>query len=181
MAMYPESFRKPPEHRVDLSGLKSNNPGAIVRAATEWTSKSASAFSDAIDQSHTPSYLHHHPRLSPVYRALRRAHAFDRGNQKYIDLMEAERKKIARQMSRQHSWFEDEYKLAPLEGNLDSQKSFFIQASDIAAGIAKHLFEVGGIFSVTMSFEYVMFNGKRMSQNEAYETMKKWQELGYFN
>ncbi|HAF22344.1 MAG TPA: hypothetical protein DCK93_05435 [Blastocatellia bacterium] len=70
---------------------------------------------------------------------------------------------------------------SPLQGDVDSRKSYYVQASDIAAGIAKHLYENGGIFTVTQNFEYVIFNGRRISQNEAYETTKKWQELGYYN
>jgi hypothetical protein len=56
-----------------------------------------------------------------------------------------------------------------------------MQASDIAAGIAKYLYERGEILAVTLHFEYVMLNGERISQNDAYETMLKWRQLGYYN
>ncbi|MFN0277919.1 MAG: hypothetical protein ACKVRN_04875 [Pyrinomonadaceae bacterium] len=39
----------PPNYKIDLKHLQSKTPGAIVRTATEWTAKSASAFSEAID------------------------------------------------------------------------------------------------------------------------------------
>jgi hypothetical protein len=170
----------PPDHEVDISRLKGSKPGSIVRAATEWASKSASAFSDAIDACFTHPYLHHHPALNPVYKALRECHAFDQGNQKYIDLMEDERKEIAHEMS-YHAYWQEIYPMAPYRGDVDSRKSYFVQAADLAGGIAGYLYEHGGVFTVTLNFEYVMFNGKRISQNEAYETMKIWQELGYFS
>lgn len=78
-------------------------------------------------------------------------------------------------------WQEEEYPFEPLYGDVDSGESFYIQASDIAAGIAKHLFETGGIIAVTKHFEYVMFNGKRTSLEDAHETILKWRNLGYFN
>lgn len=183
---YGYGFRKylgtpsPPDHDIDMSRLKSRKPGSIVRAATEWTAKSASAFSDAIDSTFTEYiFPHQHPLSNPVYRKLRQSHAFDRGNDKYIDLMEDERKVIAREMS--YAFWQEIYPLVPLRGDVDSKKSYFIQASDLAGGIASHLYEHGGIFTVTMHFEYVIFNGERISQNDAYETMRKWQEMGYYN
>ena len=175
-----EGFGPPlPDHRIPLSRFKSSNQ-SIVRTVTEWTSKSASVFSDAIDSISYAGVYQNHPMMDPVFRALRKSHAFDRGNKKLVDLTDDERKEVARSM-RYHDFWLKQYPFAPSQGNIDSSKSFYIQASDIAAGIAKHLYENGGIFTVAQNFEYVIFNGRRVSQNEAYETTKKWQELGYYN
>jgi hypothetical protein len=66
-----------------------------------------------------------------------------------------------------------------LYGNIDSSRSFYTQAADIAGGIAAHLYEQGVILEVTMHFKSVMFNGRRINETEAYEAMKKWRELRY--
>jgi hypothetical protein len=172
---------RPPDHKIDLEHFKSSNPGSIVRAATEWTAKSASAFSEAIDSTFTEYfYPYQHPALNPVYKALRKSHAFDEGNKKSIGVMEYERKQIAREMS-YHDYWEEVYPLEPLHGEIDSKKSFFMQASDIAVGIAKYLYEQREVLEVTLHFEYVMFNGRRITQNDAYETIMKWRQLGYYN
>lgn len=172
---------RPPEHKIDLAHFKSSTKGAIVRAVTEWTAKSASAFSEAIDSTYTEYfYPYQHPALNPVYRALRKSHAFDEGNEKSVGVMELERRQLAREMT-YHDYWQQMYPLDPLHGNIDSKKSFYMQASDIAVGIAKHLYEQGEILAITLHFVYVMFNGKRISQNDAYETVLKWRHLGYYN
>lgn len=170
------------DHTIELDGFRSKKKGSIVRAVTEWTAKSASAFSEAIDSVTFNEYMMHHPHMNPVYRALRKSHAFDEGNEKSIGLMESERQSIANRMKyRGYGYWDDYYPLQPLYGNVKSQESFYMQASDIAAGIARYLYEQGEALAVTIHFEYVMLNGKRTSQNDAYETMLKWRQLGYYN
>jgi hypothetical protein len=174
-------YARLPDHKIDLEHFKSSRPGSIVRAATEWTAKSASAFSEAIDSTFTGYlYPYQHPLLNPVYKALRKSHAFDEGNDRSVKVMEVERKQIAREMS-YHDYWQEMYPLDPLHGKIDSKKSFFMQASDIAVGIAKYLYEQGEVLAVTLHFEYVMFNGRRIYQNDAYETIMKWRQLGYYN
>lgn len=168
------------DHKIHLDGFKSKKAGSIIRAVTEWTAKSASAFSEAINSVTFNEYMMHHPLMNPVYRALRKSHAFDEGNQKSIDLMESERKAILGHMRRLLYW-DESHRLKPLRGGIKSHESFFMQAADIAAGIAKYLYENGEILAVTLHFEYVMLNGERISQNDAYETMLKWRQLGYYN
>ncbi len=180
------SFFGPPrfEHNIDLEGFRSKKKGSIVRAVTEWTAKSASAFSEVIDSVTFNEYMMSHPVMNPVYRALRKSHAFDEGNEKNIGLMESERQAIAKRMAYGAYWdgyWYDHYPLLPLHGKVKSQESFYMQASDIAAGIARYLYEQGEILAVALHFEYVMLNGKRISQNDAYETMLKWRQLGYYN
>jgi len=172
---------RPPEYKIDLGQFKSSTQKALVRSVTEWTTKSASAFSEAIDSTFT-EYFHpyQHPALNPVYQALRKSHAFDEGNEKSVGIMEVERDRIARMLSAYDYW-QQMYPLARLHGNIESKKSFYIQASDIAVGIARHLYEQGEMLAVTLHFVYVMLNGKRISQDDAYETTQKWRQLGYYN
>jgi hypothetical protein len=181
----PNSFLGRPrfDHKIELDGFRSKKKGSIVRAVTEWTSKSASAFSEAMDSVTFNEYMMQHPGLNPVYRALQKSHAFDEGNEKSIGLMEIERQAITNRMryGGYAGYWYDHYPLRPLCGNVKSQESYYMQASDIAAGIARYLYERGESFAVTLHFEYVMLNGKRISQNDAYETMLKWRQLGYYN
>lgn len=186
MAIYADEefanmFPKLPDYEIDISRLKSKSPGAIIRAATEYTAKSASVFTDAIEACFEKPYFHHHPLFNPVFNALRHSHAFDKGNKQYIDLMEDERKEISMQISRRERFNPYGRKsLLKLEGDVESKESYYIQASDFAAGIASHLYEDDGIFTITSHFEYVMFNGKRVSQNDAYEIKKEWLEMDYY-
>lgn len=181
----PNSFWGRPrfDHKIELDGFRSKKKGSIVRAVTEWTAKSASAFSEAMDSVTFNEYMMQHPVLNPVYRALRKSHAFDEGNEKSIGLMESERQAITDRMiyGGYGGYWVDRYPLRPLYGNVKSQESYYMQASDIAAGIARYLYERGEAFDVTLHFEYVMLNGKRVSQNDAYELMLKWRQLGYYN
>lgn len=179
-----ESVLRPPrfEHKIELDGFRSKKKGSIVRAVTEWTAKSASAFSEAMDSVTFNQYMMDHPLLNPVYRALRKSHAFDEGNEKSIGMMESERQAITNRLKYGgYGYWHDYYPLRPLHGKVKSQEAYYMQASDIAAGIAKYLYERGEAFAVTLHFEYVMLNGKRVSQNDAYETMLKWRQLGYYN
>lgn len=74
----------------------------------------------------------------------------------------------------------DELHLSPLY-SLDSSKSFFVQAADIAAGITKYLYEIGSILEVALHFDYVTLNGWRVSQNDAYEIMREWKQKRYLD
>jgi hypothetical protein len=172
-------FRSPPDHRIPLERFQSANSGSIVRIVTKWTAMSASVFSDAIDEVFSAPYYHYHPLMDPVHRALRQSHAFDGGNKKLVDLTDDERKTVARSLQRFGEW-QYEYPFNPLY-EVNSRESFYTQASDIAAGIAKLLYEQGQIIAVTQRFVYVIFNGKRTSASDAHEIMKKWREHGYLN
>lgn len=119
----------PPDHRIPLSRFKSS-ANSIVRTVTEWTSKSASVFSDAIDSVSYGGSYDHHPMADPVFRALQKSHAFDRGNKKLVDLTDDERTEVARSM-KYHAFWLKQYPFARLQGDVDSSRSFYVQASDI--------------------------------------------------
>jgi hypothetical protein len=172
-------FRRPPDHEIPLSRFQSANKGSIVRTVTKWTAMSASVFSDAMDEVFTAPFYHHHPLLDPVYRALRQSHAFDDGNKKLVDLTDDERSTVARHLHPYNFWME-EFPFSPLY-EVKSRQSFFIQATDIASGIASFLYEHGQIVAVAQHFVYVIFNGRRISHSDAYEIMRKWRERKYLN
>lgn len=72
----------------------------------------------------------------------------------------------------------DGLRLSPLH-SVDSRESFYIQAADIAAGIARYLYEIGGIQEVASRFDYVTLNGRRVCQDDASEVMREWKQKGY--
>lgn len=172
---------RPPIPKVNLEPFKSQNPGSIVRNVTNWTSRSASVFADAIDSVFSDRF---HPfQTDAVYSRLLDSHAFDEGNEKAIGWIENQRDEVVR-----HVEYYSEFARAMryrghrpsrLYGDIDSRRSFYTQAADIAGGIAAQLYEQGVILEVTKHFKSVMFNGRPITQAEAYEAMRKWRELRY--
>jgi hypothetical protein len=151
--------------------------GRSIGKAVKWTSKSASVFYPAIDDLFDSRYS------SPVffqYRvagALNYTHAFDGGDDQAIGWMEENRLEVLQRIAYQ-LWC-DGISLRPLQGKICSQESYYTQASDIAAGFAKQLFEHGGIVSLTNRFDHVTYNGRRISQADAQEKMRQWKREGY--
>jgi hypothetical protein len=56
---------------------------------------------------------------------------------------------------------------------VESKESFYIQAADIAAGIASHIYASEGLIGVVERFEYVTYNGVRLSRSDAEQEVKK--------
>jgi hypothetical protein len=172
---------RPTRREVSLEPFKSQNPGSIIRNVTNWTCKSASVFADAIDSIFSDRLYPF--QVDAVYRRLFESHAFDEGNEKALGWIEEQRDEVVREVE----YFSDFARAmrrrgrrpSPLYGGIDSRRSFYIQACDIAGGIAAHLYEQGVILEVTKHFKSVMFNGRPITQAEAYEAMKKWRELRY--
>ncbi|MFN0140002.1 MAG: hypothetical protein ACKVQW_07930 [Pyrinomonadaceae bacterium] len=175
----PSFVPPPPSFKIDISKFQTRSPGAIVRSVTEFTAKSASAFTEALDLTMAGKYRGQYSPLNPVYHALRKAHAFDEGNENSIEIMEEERRRIARRMRYFDYVVGENYGLAPLEGRIESSNSFLIQAADIASRIASFLIESEGLFSVAQSFDYVMYNGKRLREEEAFNITREHRKLGY--
>lgn len=174
------SFVPPrPSFKFDISKFKTRNPGAIVRSVTEFAAKSVSAFTEAIDLTMAGKYRGQYSPFNPVYNALKKAHAFDEGNENSIEIMEEERRRLVRRMRFVEYGIGENYGLAPLEGRLESSKSFLIQAADVASRIASFLVETEGLFTVAKSFDYVMYNGKRLREEEAFNITQEYRKLGY--
>jgi hypothetical protein len=155
--------------------------GSVVKNAVVYTSKSGAAFSGAMDVFST-FYGSDFLMRRRLNQAVEASHAFDKGNERAIDWLEDERRIIAKEILMRNAYrygYEyDELRLSPLY-SIDSRKSLFVQAADIAAGIAKYLYEIGSILEVTLRFDYVTFNGWRISQDDAAEKMKEWKQKGY--
>ncbi|MBX3282924.1 MAG: hypothetical protein KF756_10645 [Acidobacteria bacterium] len=169
----------PPPMRIDVSKFKSSKSGAIVRSVTEFSAKSASAFSEALDITMSGSYHGRYHPINPVFTALRKSHAFDEGNESAIEIMEEERRRIVRRMRHFEYHIGDDHGLRPLEGRIESSKSYLIQAADIASRIASFLLETEGLFTIARSFEYVMYNGKRLYEERAFNISAEYKKMGY--
>jgi hypothetical protein len=154
-----------------------NNPRSIVRSVTAWSAKSAAAFEPAlhcIEDLEEEIELY---RFLPEQLIKRRMesrilsrHAFDEGNQRHIELLEDARLSILKTLSSSESWCP----LNPQQGypQFKSRESFFGQAADIAAGIATHVMEAQALVATVSQFEYVTYNGIRVSRKDAEEQMR---------
>ncbi|MGA8313239.1 MAG: hypothetical protein WB755_24660 [Terriglobales bacterium] len=56
---------------------------------------------------------------------------------------------------------------------LESKESYYLQAADFGAGIASDIYASHKLIGVVERFEYVTFNGVRVSRSDAEEEMKK--------
>jgi hypothetical protein len=173
---------RPRMKEISIEPFKSKNPGSIIRNVTNWTSKSASVYTEAFD---SISSDHFYPfQADAVYRRLMESHAFDEGNEKAIGWVEQDRDDVVKHVE----YYSDfaramRYRGRPrpsrLYGGIDSRRSFYVQAADIAGGIAALLYEQGLVFEVAKYFKSVMFNGWPITQAEAYEAMVNWRERRY--
>jgi hypothetical protein len=152
-----------------------------VGRSVKWTSKSAPVFTYAMDNLfeqgwYGDSFYHQ----LKVFRSLKPSHAFDKGDDKAVLWIDRSRQEVVNILAPQVTLYLPKG-LNPLYGDVSSDQSFFTQASDIAAGFARQLYEQEGIVSLSGRFEYVTFNGVRISRSDAEETMREWSQMGYIN
>jgi len=101
-------------------------------------------------------------------------HAFDEGHPRHIELLEDARACVLETLSNPMSWLQRMRKTEQTGyAQFDSRESYFGQAADIAAGFARHLLEEEGLVGAVSRFEYVTYNGERMSRNSAEEQMQR--------
>jgi hypothetical protein len=99
-------------------------------------------------------------------------HAFDDGNQKQLDLLDEKRSAVFRELAA-HDHIYGLARNRPGMVPVESRESFYVQAADIAAGIASHIYATQGLIGVVEKFEYVTYNGVRVSRSDAEEEMRK--------
>jgi hypothetical protein len=159
------------EHAIDLDDFKVT-PKSAVRLVSAWSAKSASAFHDTLDALFDPS-MPPMMRKRMMERRLSKSHTFDEGNKVHIDLLEKMRHGVLRSMS--DFPYEMNYIPTPQPQQytqIKSADSYFVQAADMAAGIASRIFEQDDLIGVVSRFEYVTYNGRRVSRADAEEEMK---------
>jgi hypothetical protein len=147
----------------------------IVRKITEWSAKSAAGLSDALDYfmnlEETDRYLPGDTVRNQMKARVLDSHAFDKGHPDHIKLLETARSNILDNLT----WFQPGRtadKPKPYT-ELESNDFFHVQAADIAAGIASKTMETENLIAVVSRFEYVTYNGRRVSISDAEEVLRR--------
>jgi hypothetical protein len=156
---------------------------SIVRKATEWSTKSAAAFHDGIDTFYD-CLLHDFENvrfimpgrsLQNILPRLNKRHTFDRGDEKQLSALESFRRKtVSSIMAASYSYYYPKLLLGTAYEFQESHESALVQAADFAAGIASYFYaEPKGLVEIVARFEYVTFNGKRISMTDAEEIIRR--------
>lgn len=96
------------------------------------------------------------------------AYAYDDGNRRVLEGVDALRHQVIGHMSRHVTWRTDRIESIPSTA-VDSSDSFLIQASDIAVGFARKALEDQGLPGICLGFDTVYFEGLRLTLTEAEE------------
>lgn len=113
---------------------------------------------------------------SGVRRRLLRSHGFDRGSGPIMAELEGGRRSLIEQYS-SRLWYLPAGEINPLF-SFDSRESFQTQAADVAAGIARIVFQNDGLMGLVRRFQYVTYNGERVSEADAAELTRRGMGLG---
>jgi hypothetical protein len=138
----------------------------VVNVLSALLSKSESVFCEALDGMEE---LIDRGTQSPMLvgfqlsRILSESHAFDKGDTQEVQWIDGERHDVLRRIDR-HGMFP--VQPAPLP-ELDSRSSFLVQAADFAAGIAREIWSRNSLPHLVDTFDYVTYNGRRISESEA--------------
>jgi hypothetical protein len=163
-----------PEPPVDLTPFQ-HQKAHLFRDVTRFVSASASVFSSALDRfdEAVGDYLFASPMAGPwlVTNALGTCHAFDEGNSRAVKWITEQRASVLKDIDR-YNHFYPEVLPEPLQ-ELASTACVPIQAADIAANIARELWRRKDLVHVVRQFDYVTYNGQRISEDQAasYQTI----------
>lgn len=105
----------------------------------------------------SPAYYH----LELLCRSISPARFFDEGDRLSISIIKRFQEVISQGL--QHPIFNNRYTLSfPKVEELDSKKDIRIQAADVAAGIARNIYERYNIKGLRDRFDYIIFNGNKL-------------------
>jgi hypothetical protein len=151
----------------------------VVRNVASWSAKASAAFHSAHDAAWEEASLDATYDRFDFGRAARRrmaqellpSHAFDKGNRPHIKLLEQSRQSMIDEFSANDRFYAV---IGEPTGfvEVESKQSYYVQAADFAAGIASDIFATHKLIGVVGRFEYVSFNGIRVSRADAEEEMK---------
>ena len=157
--------------------MKSKNPKQTIRDLVKSTTKGdaifATATNDVLASAIGPGFM----MKEFAFRSVSQSRAFDDGNKPSIDWLESARKTSVEAMFP----YQGRSRLMGKLHRVDSKGSYFTQIGDIAAGFASQLYERHGLIEVVRRFEFVSFNGARVSEDKAIEKMHTWKQLGYID
>lgn len=170
-------------HRVAqplISTEDFRKPKSLIRDVTSWSAKSSVAFHSALDAATIPNddpstmarFLDRDFLRSKMAGELLPVHAFDTGNQKQLDLLDEKRSEVFQELAA-HDHVYGLMRKRPGIVPVESRESFYVQAADIATGTASHIYTAHGLIGVLEKFEYVTYNGVRVSRGDAEEEMRK--------
>ncbi len=98
------------------------------------------------------------------------------GHPRHIQLLEDARTNILETLSTPGSWPPTRKRTrATGYSQFDSRECYFGQAADIAAGLARQVYETEKLVAIVSRFEHVTHNGERMSLKGAEEQMRRTQ------
>ncbi len=154
---------------VDLGPFEDGKSRIKVNSISVFVSKSGSVFFRALDELHAAAEKAAWPVTAwdfrRVYSALNQSHAFDDGNQKALDWIDSQRENVVAAIDpyfRFQTGREWKQSLS-----IDSERSYYIQAADIAAGIVRTIWDQQSLVHVVLAFEYVTYNGMRIGEDAA--------------
>ena len=149
----------------------------MVNVLSPTLSKSESVFADAADkmdeivESGSQSVMLVAAQLAKI---LSNPHAFDIGDHQELEWIDSERDDVISQVTR--GTYFGLRKPQPLV-ELESTNCVPLQAADFAAGIAREIWYRNSLPHLVRVFEYVKYNGKRISEADANGTEAKLRKL----
>jgi hypothetical protein len=144
-----------------------------LNSLSVYSSKSGPVFTDVLDDiSNNPTFYTEPLSSFSITKKLSLGRAYDKGDDKAIDWIRDKREEVIRAADRfgRYSWLTPR---DPIE-SLESHKSILLQAADFAAGIAKTILEREGLVPLVKTFEYVIYNGSRISEDDALKVIRSW-------
>lgn len=136
--------------------------------ASKWVSKSGAIFSEALEYSEKFIWGGEYEARQRVSEILHKTHAFDEGDDASIVWLEEQR---------DHFLEPRFYQSKTLYGKVDSKSSPRIQAADIAARLAQNYYDERGLEGVFDKFEYVTFNGERITEFNLKDRLYYWKQI----
>jgi hypothetical protein len=158
-------FEEEPPKDFDITPFERSKKN-VVNVLSGFLSKSESVFCEAMDGMdeiiergvQSPMLVSY--QLSRILSA---SHAFDKGDTLEVQWIDGERRDVITRIDR-HRMFLAQPGSLP---ELDSRESFLVQAADFAAGIAREIWHRNSFPHLVGAFDYVTYNGRRISETEA--------------
>jgi hypothetical protein len=151
----------------------------VVRNVASWSAKASAAFHSAHDAAWEETgqdatydrFDFGHAARRRMAQELLPSHAFDKGNGPHIELLEQTRQSMIDEVTANDQFYAVIGRPTGFV-EVESNQSYYVQAADFAAGIASDIFATHKLVGVVERFEYVSFNGIRVSRADAEEEMR---------
>lgn len=169
------------EPLIRVEDFGSTGDRDVVRNVASWSAKASAAFHAALDAAMSADESDVMNYGFGLERAVRRRmtqellplHAFDKGNRHHIDLLESSRRSIIDELAANDRFFALIARQKRGFVELESKESYYVQAADFAAGISGDIYASHKLIGVVERFEFVSFNGVRVSRADAEHEMKE--------